>query len=182
MDHFTKGQTIKKHSGVDDDRQGGKRRRKETDRVPQRPTRSPVVLMLLHFHIRQLFDKTIQEQLDTDWPTYKNHYYLSKHCYSQLVWILIKSCKANTLWSLAHWLHLSAMNDRSECSVKEPYKYIYVLRVNPREILSPGAWNYLFISSIQRESVMGPRWTTSGCTVAPLGELSSAPRWTPLST
>lgn len=93
MDHFTKGQTIKKHSGVDDDRQGGKRGERRTEIVPQRPTCGPEVFMLLHFHSRQLFDKTVQE-LDTNWPTYEEHYHPSKHCYSQYVLILIKSCTA----------------------------------------------------------------------------------------
>lgn len=96
-------------------RRGGE----EAESVPLRPTWSPGVLMLLHFHMRQHFNKTVQEQLDTAWPTYKNHHHLRKRCYSQWGCILIKSCKANELCSLAHSLHLSAMNDRNKCPVEE---------------------------------------------------------------
>lgn len=55
MDHFTKGQTIKKHSAVDDDRQGEERGGgavREGDghtaeSLPLQPTCSPGVLLLL---------------------------------------------------------------------------------------------------------------------------------------
>lgn len=166
MDHFTKGQTIKKHSGVSDDRQGGLEEgtvgRGGAESFPLRQTFGPRVLLLLHFQTRQHFDKTVQEQLDTDWPTYKNHYYLTL------------SCKANELWSLAHWLHLSAMNDRSECPAEGHLnKMADISAWAPHVILmgwilSPGAHNKLSISSVwcgfPCEPLMRPGWATSGST------------------
>lgn len=142
------------------------RRNKGAESVPLQPTWSPGVLPLLHFHMRQHFDKTVQEQPDTGWPTYKNHYHLSKHCYFQQGWVLIKSCEANELWSLTHWVHVSAMNDRSERPVEEHWNKMADMSMWATHvilmcwILSPGAQ---FVHTVQLcGPLMGPRWSTLG--------------------
>lgn len=154
---------------TDEERRGEQRRNKGAESIPQWHTCSPGVVLLLHFHMRQHFDKTVQGQLDTDWPTYKNHYHLSKHCYSEWGRVLIKSCKANELRSLIHWLHQSAMNDSSECPVEDHLNKMAGMSmwaVHVILIRSPGAHNKLSISSVQCVcpcgSLMGPRWATSG--------------------
>lgn len=104
MVHFTKGQTLRKHSGVDDDRRGEEGKNKGAESIPLRPTWSPGVLLLLHFQETTLICAKLYKNSSTEPDLHtKNYYRLSKQSFSRGGCILIKTCKKTEFRSLTRY-------------------------------------------------------------------------------